>query len=136
MLFRSGAFSDQTADQTATGISVTMPVLQQGIAKASVEVTYGTASASYIPDETDCPVVPVKDTSIELIVEPGPDSKEAGITQLTLTAVVAGTQGNEGIVTFTEESGSGTFDTDNKVKLADGQAACRYKANSEDGFGG
>lgn len=132
----SGAFSDQTADQTATGISVTMPVLQQGIAKASVEVTYGTASASYIPDETDCPVVPVKDTSIELIVEPGPDSKEAGITQLTLTAVVAGTQGNEGIVTFTEESGSGTFDTDNKVNLADGQAACRYKANSEDGFGG
>ena len=132
----SGAFSDQTADQTATGISVTMPVLQQGIAKASVEVTYGTASASYIPDETDCPVVPVKDTSIELIVEPGPDSKEAGITQLTLTAVVAGTQGNEGIVTFTEESGSGTFDTDNKVKLADGQAACRYKANFEDGFGG
>lgn len=128
----SGAFSDQTA----TGTSVTMPVLQQGIAKASVEVTYGTASASYIPDETDCPVVPVKDTSIELIVEPGPDSKEAGITQLTLTAVVAGTQGNEGIVTFTEESGSGTFDTDNKVKLADGQAACRYKANSEDGFGG
>ena len=113
-----------------------MPVLQQGIAKASVEVTYGTASASYIPDETDCPVVPVKDTSIELIVEPGPDSKEAGITQLTLTAVVAGTQGNEGIVTFTEESGSGTFDTDNKVKLADGQAACRYKANFEDGFGG
>lgn len=132
----SGAFSDQTADQTATGTSVTMPVLQQGIAKASVEVTYGTASASYIPDETDCPVVPVKDTSIELIVEPGPDSKEAGITQLTLTAVVAGTQGNEGIVTFTEESGSGTFDTDNKVNLADGQAACRYKANSEDGFGG
>ena len=128
----SGAFSDQTA----TGTSVTMPVLQQGIAKASVEVTYGTASASYIPDETDCPVVPVKDTSIELIVEPGPDSKEAGITQLTLTAVVAGTQGNEGIVTFTEESGSGTFDTDNKVKLADGQAACRYKANFEDGFGG
>ena len=128
----SGAFSDQTA----TGTSVTMPVLQQGIAKASVEVTYGTASASYIPDETDCPVVPVKDTSIELIVEPGPDSKEAGITQLTLTAVVAGTQGNEGIVTFTEESGSGTFDTDNKVNLADGQAACRYKANSEDGFGG
>lgn len=128
----SGAFSDQTA----TGTSVTMPVLQQGIAKASVEVTYGTASASYIPDETACPVVPVKDTSIELIVEPGPDSKEAGITQLTLTAVVAGTQGNEGIVTFTEESGSGTFDTDNKVKLADGQAACRYKANSEDGFGG
>lgn len=128
----SGAFSDQTA----TGTSVTMPVLQQGIAKASVEVTYGTASASYIPDETDCPVVPVKDTSIELIVEPGPDSKEAGITQLTLTAVVAGTQGNEGIVTFTEKSGSGTFDTDNKVKLADGQAACRYKANFEDGFGG
>ena len=128
----SGAFSDQTA----TGTSVTMPVLQQGIAKASVEVTYGTASASYIPDETACPVVPVKDTSIELIVEPGPDSKEAGITQLTLTAVVAGTQGNEGIVTFTEESGSGTFDTDNKVNLADGQAACRYKANSEDGFGG
>ena len=128
----SGAFSDQTA----TGTSVTMPVLQQGIAKASVEVTYGTASASYIPDETACPVVPVKDTSIELIVEPGPDSKEAGITQLTLTAVVAGTQGNEGIVTFTEESGSGTFDTDNKVKLADGQAACRYKANFEDGFGG
>lgn len=128
----SGAFSDQTA----TGTSVTMPVLQQGIAKASVEVTYGTASASYIPDETDCPVVPVKDTSIELIVEPGPDSKKAGITQLTLTAVVAGTQGNEGIVTFTEESGSGTFDTDNKVKLADGQAACRYKANFEDGFGG
>lgn len=128
----SGAFSDQTA----TGTSVTMPVLQQGIAKASVEVTYGTASASYIPDETDCPVVPVKDTSIELIVEPGPDSKEAGITQLTLTAVVAGTQGNEGIVTFTEESGSGTLDTDNKVNLADGQAACRYKANSEDGFGG
>ena len=128
----SGAFSDQTA----TGTSVTMPVLQQGIAKASVEVTYGTASASYIPDETACPVVPVKDTSIELIVEPGPDSKEAGITQLTLTAVVAGTQGNEGIVTFTEKSGSGTFDTDNKVKLADGQAACRYKANFEDGFGG
>ena len=128
----SGAFSDQTA----TGTSVTMPVLQQGIAKASVEVTYGTASAFYIPDETACPVVPVKDTSIELIVEPGPDSKEAGITQLTLTAVVAGTQGNEGIVTFTEESGSGTFDTDNKVNLADGQAACRYKANSEDGFGG
>lgn len=128
----SGAFSDQTA----TGTSVTMPVLQQGIAKASVEVTYGTASASYIPDETACPVVPVKDTSIELIVEPGPDSKEAGITQLTLTAVVAGTQGNEGIVTFTEESGSGTFDTDNKVNLADGQAACLYKANSEDGFGG
>ena len=130
------SFSGAFEDQTATGTSVTMPVLQQGIAKASVEVTYGTASASYIPDETDCPVVPVKDTSIELIVEPGPDSKEAGITQLTLTAVVAGTQGNEGIVTFTEESGSGTFDTDNKVKLADGQAACRYKANSEDGFGG
>ena len=130
------SFSGAFEDQTATGTSVTMPVLQQGIAKASVEVTYGTASASYIPDETDCPVVPVKDTSIELIVEPGPDSKEAGITQLTLTAVVAGTQGNEGIVTFTEESGSGTFDTDNKVKLADGQAACRYKANFEDGFGG
>ena len=130
------SFSGAFLDQTATGTSVTMPVLQQGIAKASVEVTYGTASASYIPDETDCPVVPVKDTSIELIVEPGPDSKEAGITQLTLTAVVAGTQGNEGIVTFTEESGSGTFDTDNKVKLADGQAACRYKANFEDGFGG
>lgn len=130
------SFSGAFGDQTATGTSVTMPVLQQGIAKASVEVTYGTASASYIPDETACPVVPVKDTSIELIVEPGPDSKEAGITQLTLTAVVAGTQGNEGIVTFTEESGSGTFDTDNKVKLADGQAACRYKANSEDGFGG
>lgn len=130
------SFSGAFGDQTATGTSVTMPVLQQGIAKASVEVTYGTASASYIPDETDCPVVPVKDTSIELIVEPGPDSKEAGITQLTLTAVVAGTQGNEGIVTFTEESGSGTFDTDNKVNLADGQAACRYKANSEDGFGG
>ena len=130
------SFSGAFGDQTATGTSVTMPVLQQGIAKASVEVTYGTASASYIPDETDCPVVPVKDTSIELIVEPGPDSKEAGITQLTLTAVVAGTQGNEGIVTFTEESGSGTFDTDNKVKLADGQAACRYKANFEDGFGG
>lgn len=130
------SFSGAFGDQTATGTSVTMPVLQQGIAKASVEVTYGTASASYIPDETACPVVPVKDTSIELIVEPGPDSKEAGITQLTLTAVVAGTQGNEGIVTFTEESGSGTFDTDNKVNLADGQAACRYKANSEDGFGG
>ena len=130
------SFSGAFLDQTATGTSVTMPVLWQGIAKASVEVTYGTASASYIPDETDCPVVPVKDTSIELIVEPGPDSKEAGITQLTLTAVVAGTQGNEGIVTFTEESGSGTFDTDNKVKLADGQAACRYKANFEDGFGG
>ena len=130
------SFSGAFLDQTATGTSVTMPVLQQGIAKASVEVTYGTASASYIPDETDCPVVPVKDTSIELIVEPGPDSKEAGITQLTLTAVVAGTQGNEGIVTFTEKSGSGTFDTDNKVKLADGQAACRYKANFEDGFGG
>ena len=130
------SFSGAFEDQTATGTSVTMPVLWQGSAKASVEVTYGTASASYIPDETACPVVPVKDTSIELIVEPGPDSKEAGITQLTLTAVVAGTQGNEGIVTFTEESGSGTFDTDNKVKLADGQAACRYKANSEDGFGG
>ncbi len=130
------SFSGAFEDQTATGTSVTMPVLWQGSAKASVEVTYGTASASYIPDETACPVVPVKDTSIELIVEPGPDSKEAGITQLTLTAVVAGTQGNEGIVTFTEESGSGTFDTDNKVNLADGQATCRYKANSEDGFGG